>query len=215
MTRIRSLLAPFFNLIYGRFRRLVASLTTLAVIGFVYALVADFLQLQESVCSFRLIQPGASDLCGSWGIGNMPTRAERLAWETLPPGSCKALRAHTREFPNGAFQAEVAELLALKQVNPAESWNRAIRRLSMFIGQETVEVEQLSLARNNALKRGNLQAQRLCSGFAATSTFRLISSKADPQSWFCAEHSSGHKCGFEGQAVCNVEVRTITTIELC
>jgi hypothetical protein len=98
--------------------RLRRSLRRATLIGLAATLIGFGFNLwsaQDRACSISLAQPVASDLCGSLGIGHKPKRAERLAWENLPPGDCGALERFARQYGNGAKGSLATQLLMLRR----------------------------------------------------------------------------------------------------
>ena len=204
----------------GPFRRFVVraigGLGFLSLTSTVLAFVLNVLSVQNTVCSFGPLQPELSDICGALEFGGKPTRDERLAWEGLPRGSCEALAAHIRSYPQGAYHDEAADLIEAAVVTQKERWVPETKRLSMFIGPDGPASVDQSSARAAAVSRASQKARRLCSGFAATAeTYRILSSRTSAETWQCKEYSSGFVCGFEGEAVCQVQVRTLSETRRC
>ena len=170
---------------------------------------------QDQVCGVSLLQPQVSDLCGALGLGNRPTKTERIAWEGRAPGSCAALRSHIERFPQGAYRDDAADMLAARRVTQTEIWTPGTRRLSLYVGQDSTYSINEAAAQSAALARAQASAERLCKGFVATTSFRLTSAKAVPQVWNCEPASGGVVCGFEGEAVCTLEERGIQETETC
>jgi hypothetical protein len=167
------------------------------------------------VCGVPFLQPQISDVCGALGLGHRPTKIERIAWEGREPGSCAALRSHIERFPQGAYRHDAADMLTARRVTQVEIWTPGTRRLSLFMGQDGAPSGDEAAARSAALARATASAERLCKGFAATTSFRLTSATPTPQSWNCARVSGGVVCGFEGEAVCALEEQRIQELETC
>lgn len=166
------------------------------------------------VCATPLLQPQISDTCGALGLGHRPTAAERIAWEGRTLGSCPGLRAHVERFPEGAYRDIAADMVALRKVSQTEAWIPARRNFDLFVGQEDVSSTSAG-AQAAALARGRAAAERLCRGFAATTSFRLISATAAPESWQCTRVNGGVTCAFAGDALCDVEERRMQENETC
>ena len=167
------------------------------------------------MCGVPLFQPAISDLCGAMGFGNRPTKTERVAWEGREPGSCAALRAHVEHFPEGAYRRNAADLLAARRVTAREIWTPSERQLALFVGNDDAAYSNEPAAQAAALARGQGSAERLCKGFAATTSFRFISARPAPQTWNCQSVAKGVTCSFEGEAVCAVEERRAQEVESC
>jgi hypothetical protein len=188
---------------------LASGLTTAAVFGF------NLFAAQSQLCAIPVIQPLVSDACGAWGFGGRPTKAERLAWESREPGSCQALRDHVEAYPEGAFREAAASLIAARQVMQTEVWEPSERRLVLYVGPSTDRQAGEAEARAVALERAGREADRLCRGFAATTSFRLTSASPEAQVWDCTASASGVACGFDGEAVCQLEERRVVETETC
>ena len=94
------------------------------------ALAFNVFSAQDQVCGVPLIAASDLGLCGALGLGNRPTKAERVAWEGREPGSCAALRTHIERFPQGAYRDKAADMLAARRVTQKEIWTPSTRRLS-------------------------------------------------------------------------------------
>lgn len=180
-----------------------------------FALSANVASVQNHACSVAWVQPGVSDVCGALGLGGKPKRAERLAWEALEPGSCDALRTHVETFPDGAFRDDAADRIAARRVTRTEVWTPDEKRLRLMVMQDGDSAPDLAAAQQAAILRANEEAETLCRGFSVTSTFRLTASHPEIQTWDCADYPSGQVCGGRGEAVCDVDVRSIVETETC
>lgn len=203
----------------GPMKRLMRRLTVSSLasaVGFgSLALAFNLFSAQDQVCGVPFLQPHISDLCGAIGMGHRPTKVERVAWERREPGSCDALRRHIEHFPEGVHRAEAAELLAARRVTKTEIWTPGTRRLALFVAQSDIPKSNKFAAQTEALARAQATAERLCKAFAATTLFRHTSATPVPVNWDCGHVSGGVVCGFEGDAVCNLEERRIQETETC
>ena len=181
-------------------------------LGGVCAFAFNMFAAQSAVCGAPVpfLQPTLADACGAVGLGDKPTRAERLAWADREPGSCEALRDHVEAYPDGAYRAAAADLLAARSVRREDVWSPSERRLALFIPRGERQDGEAA-AQADALERAAPHADRLCQGFASTTLFRLNSAAAEAQVWDCADGM----CGFDGEAVCSLEVREAVEIEEC
>jgi len=170
---------------------------------------------QDQLCGISLLQPQISDLCAALRLGHRPTKTERIAWESRELGNCAALRTHIERFPEGAYRTVAADMLAARRVTQAETWAPATRRLALFVGQDDVTYPGEPAAQAAALTRARISAERLCKGFTATASYRLTSAKPMVQAWNCHRASGGVLCGFDGEAVCEVEERRVQEMEAC
>jgi len=196
-------------------RRAFASVPPVVLIGGLAAFGANILSIQETACSAAFVQPGLSDTCGAWGLGDKPTREERLAWESRPPGDCNALRAHVEAFPEGAYRDDAADMISARRVTQEEIWEPSSKRLDLYVGQVSDPADTEAAARARASEAAADRAGQLCRNFALTATYRFTSAEADIRNWSCSDTSSGLICAAEGDAVCAVDVRGIIEEETC
>ncbi|MGB7991893.1 MAG: toll/interleukin-1 receptor domain-containing protein [Candidatus Methylophosphatis roskildensis] len=202
----------------GPTRRLLRRLTIGSISGMaIGALAVSFnvFNAQDQLCGMPLFQPGLSDWCGSMGVGKRATREERIAWETRPRNSCEALRTHIQKYPEGAYHQAAADLLDTRTAIQSESWRSANRKLALFVPRSSESSPDEPRAKSQALALAQPAAERLCKGFAATTTFRLKAARAEVQDWHCERDRSGMRCGLEGEAVCEVEERHLIQTESC
>jgi len=202
----------------GPMKRLVRRLTwssLASTVGFGgLALAFNLFSAQDQVCAVPLLQPQLSDLCGSLGIGHRPTKAERVAWDGCD-GSCDALRRHIQQFPDGAYRTQAAERLAARRVTQTEVWTPGTRRLTLFVGQDGAPARTEEAARSASLVLAKPMSERLCKGFEATTAFRLKAATPVAQQWHCETTVGGVVCGFDGEAVCELEERRVEETESC
>lgn len=195
-------------------RRLaVGGATSLALGGL--AIAFNLFNAQDQICAAPLFQPQLSDACGDAGLGRRPSRIERTAWEARAHGSCDALRAHIRQFPEGAFHQAAADLLEARKVTQSETWVPGSRRLALFVARANGGSADESAARAEAMGRAQSAAERLCKGFAATTSFQFKAARPEPHTWHCEPGKSGVSCGFEGEAACQLDERRIQETESC
>ena len=203
----------------GPMKRLVRRLTYGSVASTMafaaLALGFNLFGVQDRMCGVGFLQPHMSDLCGAVGLGHRPAKSERIAWESRQPGSCAALRTHIDRFPNGAYRDAAASMLAARRVTQTEVWTATTRRLALFIPQADAPSSSEVAAQAAALARAQAPAERLCKGFAATTSFRFTSATPAPQVWKSEHVSKGWVCGFDGEAVCGLEELRIQESETC
>lgn len=202
----------------GPMKRLVRRFTLGSVastVGFGgLALAFNLFSAQDQVCTLPVIQPQLSDVCGSLGVGHRPTKAERVAWEQCD-GSCDALRRHIDQFPDGVYRTQAAERLAARRVTQTEVWTPGTRHLALFVGRDGTPARNEEAAHSAALARAQPLTERLCKGFAATTAFRLKGATPAAQQWHCETTARGVVCGFDGEAVCDVDERRVEETESC
>jgi TIR domain len=196
-------------------RRLTWSSLASAALFSSLAFGLNLFRLQDHLCAMPLLQPGISDVCGSLGFGNRPTRPERIAWAAWEPGSCAALKTHIERFPGGVYHDRAASLLAARHVTQTETWTPVTRRLVLVEPQGDVPFATEAAAHAAALAQAQVPADRLCKGFAAATLFRFRSAMSAPQAWHCNPMVKGIVCGFEGEAVCELDERQVQENETC
>ena len=202
----------------GPMKRLMRRLTLSSLagaIGLGLAFGFNLFSAQDQVCGLSFLQPQISDACGTLGLGGRPTKAERVAWQGRERGSCAALRNHIERFPEGAYHGEAADLLTARRVIQTNVWTPRTSRLILLVDEGDAHFRNASAAQVDALARAQAPAERLCKGFAATTFFRLTTSKPDPLNWKCAPTTGGVACGFEGEAVCELEESSPQETENC
>jgi hypothetical protein len=167
------------------------------------------------LCSIPGAQPGLSDACGSVGIGARPKRAERLAWEARPPGSCAALRNHIARFPVGAYRSEAADLLTARKTSVLENWQPATRTLALFVPAPPAAARDEASARSRTLENAAVESERLCRDFGAGTLYRFVAATPVAERWSCTRQGAGMICGFEGHAQCELSERQQREQERC
>lgn len=186
-------------------------------IGLAFALLLIFntFGMASSICGLPGAQPGISDLCGALGLGERPTRRERLAWEARAPADCAALRDFIERFPDGAYRSKAADLLTARKVVTMETWTPVTRSLALFESAGEMPAKDEAGAKSAALARAQTTSDRLCRDFGAGSLYRFTSSTPRADRWSCRRETSGLICGFEGRAECALEALQRSQREIC
>lgn len=192
-------------------RRLLLGGASSAGVAAVAAIAFNLFGTASLVCRAPGLQPGLSDTCGAVGLGERPTRLERVAWAAMPAGSCPALREHIRRFPEGAYRREAADLITGRRTSRAETWTPVTRPLPLFVAAGGPPAQGEAAAKDRALERARLQAERLCRGFGAGTLFRFVAATPRAEAWSCA----GGVCGFDGHADCALQERREVEVERC
>jgi hypothetical protein len=196
-------------------QRLTYSTLASALVACVGAFGLNTFSVQDKVCSASILQPGMSDLCGAFAVGGRPTKSERLAWQARRPGNCEDLRNHLGRFPDGAHRFQALSLLSDRHETQTEIWTPTVRPLSLSVSGGESGFANKDVAEAEALVRAQHQADDLCAGFGATTLYRFKSAKPEADHWECAAAGSGISCGFEGHAICQLEVRETKEEENC
>jgi hypothetical protein len=157
---------------------------------------------------------GVRELCGEMGIGGAPSRSEEALWSGRRTGDCNALRSFLSKFPQSAYAAEGQTRLAAARFETRETWTAEQRRVPLVVRSALHSFPSKQAAQADALARAPKEAQGACVGFNQAE-FRLLSARAVPVEWRCAQRLEGHVCGFDGEAVCEVSARRVERIETC
>lgn len=173
-------------------------------------LASDVAGMQGAVCRV----PGVRALCRTAGLGGVPSEAEEEAWASREAGDCEALRSYLERFPYGAYAEEAQRRLQAAKTQTRERWAPEERRLPLVVRRGIDSFGNEEAARQDALSRGLEDARMVCAGFDA-GEFRLLATEADPRRWRCSRLDAGTYCGFDGEAVCRVEVRRLDNVEIC
>jgi hypothetical protein len=196
-------------------RRLVYGASSSACLAAVAALAFNAFGVATNICTIPGVQPGLSDTCGAAGLGGRPSKRERLAWAALPAGSCQALRDHVARFPGGAYRREAADLLTARRVTTQDIWTPSTRSLALFQPASVQGSPDEAAAHAKALGEAQTQADNLCRGFAAATSFRFRVATPRPASWSCEKGGGGTVCGFQGMVACQLNEKASVERETC
>ena len=196
-------------------RTLLRAGALMSVFGLGFAFFMNVISVQNQVCSVKWGQPGVSDVCGALGLGDKPKKKERLAWALIPPGDCDALREHVKDFKDGAYRDDAADMISARRITQQEVWTPDEKMLALMVLQDGPGAPGPESARMETLSRASAEADSLCKGFAVTTAYKFVSARPDIREWDCVQHPSGHLCGGLGEAICNVEIRSILETETC
>ena len=196
-------------------RRLAYGVWSSASLAAVAAVAFNVFGLAANMCAVPAMQPGLSDTCGALRLGDRPTRQERLAWAALSAGSCQALRDHVARFPEGAYRSEAADLLTARRVTTEDVWSSSTRSLALFQPASIKTSPTEAAARARALADAQTQANNLCRGFAAATSFRFRTATPQPAAWSCEKAGGGVVCGFQGMVACQLDEKATSERETC
>ena len=93
-------------------------------------------------------------------------------------------------------------------VKEIEVWTPGVRQLMLREMPSEKALPNLDVAQAEAIARAKHHADSLCKGFGATTIYRFKSARPEAQEWDCAKVGKGFSCGFEGQAICELEERS-------
>lgn len=195
------------------FRRLFYGGVASALAAGVSAFGFNALNMQDQTCAVSIAQPWLGDACGALGLGHAPTRQERLAWADRPVGSCEALRTHVERFPEGAYRAQAADLLAAARSERAAEYSTAARNVRGYVRQSEVSFPAEPAAQADARRRAEDDARTtLCA--PQTEFERLSGVAVTPGAFDCRRSPSGGVvCALDYTAACGIEERKL--VERC
>ena len=116
-------------------RRLAAGSGLSALVAILWTVAGNLFGVQQSVCQIPVGQPALSDACGAIGMGDRPTRSERLAWAALPPHSCPALRDFVARYPSGAYARTATNMLVAARDGRAAGFTASPRSARGYVRQ--------------------------------------------------------------------------------
>ena len=196
----------------GRRVRLAAmSGAAFAAVAAAVGFLGDIAGLQAPICRAPLIR----GVCAQQGWGGVASAAEQAAWDARAPGDCESLRAFLAEHPNGAYAEEAARRLQAASASVDEQWAAETRRLPLTVRSGLAPLSSEAAARRDALSRSAEDVDMVCGPFAQLDGYRLTSARAEPRRWRCTALGDGALCGFDGEAVCDIEVRTRSQVQTC
>lgn len=193
------------------YRRLTAGATATAVIAAVFGFGMNALGVQDQFCaipSWHVI----SDTCGAIGLGNRPTRADRLAWENRARGSCEALRAFANN-ERSHYQSTAASMLEARTEQRAADYTSTSREWRSYVRTAELPFASRSAALADAQERAARDAAE--QGCAPRHEFeRLDGVEVAPAGEDCRpDPRGGFSCGLNYVAQCRMSERAL--VERC
>jgi hypothetical protein len=191
-------------------RRTLAVGGALGAIAGLVGTVGNIERMPVQLC--RL--PGIHSLCGWAEIGNVAGEREEALWQnaSLVPDATR-LREYLRQYPDGVYVEKARARLAACAPRQVEEWNAELRRLPLFVAPAVAPGkthDETTLAAN---RRALEEARAVCAGF--TGEFRVRGARIDPAGAQCVAGRDSLVCGFDGVAVCELEVRRLHAVEQC
>lgn len=193
-----------------RFLRWLAGAFSVAVLLPMLSFFSDIHEILAPVCQV----PGVRAACAHWGLGGVPTPAEEAAWTARKPGDCSALREHLARFPNGGYVEEAKGKLLAVRTEVTERWEAQEHPLPLHVYAADKPLPSQEAAQADALARSGTAADLVCAPYKLGG-YRLRAATAKVVEWRCSPSRSGFLCGFDGQAICQVEARTREQREVC
>jgi hypothetical protein len=194
-------------------RRARTSSLAAAALAALWGFASNFYSVQNHICTIPVTQPTLSDMCGAIGLGQRPSRAERLAWAARRPGNCADLRAHINRFPSGAYHSEGADLLAAATSARAATYSAAPRAVRGYVRQSAQGFGSTAAAQADALVRAQADATSLCAPLDDNE--RLDGVQVAPGGAFDCRpgFGGGTVCALDYSATCRIESRPL--VEHC
>lgn len=193
-------------------RRARAGSLAAAGLAAAWSLASNVYSVQNRFCTIPAVQPALSDACGAMGLGQRPSRAERLAWANRTKGSCTDLRAFINRFPAGAYHGEAADLLAAATSVRAAAYTADPRTVRGYVRQSDHGFSSAGAAQADAKTRAQADASSLCAPLDAYE--KLDGVTVTPLSFDCrAGFGGGQVCALDYSATCNIETRPL--VEHC
>lgn len=197
-------------------QRMCAGLTIGVIVAFVFGFALNLLELQNNLCSINFRQPDVSDFCGKYGLGDKPTREERVAWEARDPRSCEALRTHIDTYGDtGELFDRAAAMLEARRTVTNETWSAMSQRTPFSQSISVKGAATRDAAQSEALRDAAANAEAGCQAFAESDFYRFVDFEVSPTEWDCFTSSGQHYCGFDGTRICELEQLSRTNTEIC
>jgi len=169
----------------------------------------NLFHVQNGVCTLPVGQPGLSDACGALGLGDAPTRDERIAWQTRPAGNCEALRTHIARFPHGAYRTLAADLLQGATSSRSDHFSALPRTAQGYVRQSEHAFASTAQAQADARSRALNDAQ--VAACAPRDDFeREVGANLTSVRFDCRAVAGGQVCAADYAATCRIEERAIT-----
>lgn len=156
-------------------------------------------------------------LAAWFGLRSDP--AETAAWQSLTqaaPGSLHRsdFQLYLRRFPQGAHAAQARQAMAACRDQPVSEWRRQDDTLPLPVASQQGSSERQARAALQAALPA--AAADICSPYRKNpEQHRLLGVRFDPEGIHCQATAGRWHCGFDGQAVCQLEVRRTTMQEIC
>ncbi len=205
--------------IVARWRQFTLGSVSATLVTFMVAFLSNYDNVATSTCTLAAMQPELADTCGALGLGNQPTSAERLFWQSRRPGVCEDVRRYVdlagqHQF-RGAYFAEANALLAAKRVTPHDRFVPGTRLLSLYVMASDTAAANETDSHAKTLALAQDQSERACRAFAQTTLFKFTSASVNPQRWQCHTAGKGTACSLEGQSICHLLERQAVETESC
>ena len=180
----------------------------LAWIGLVGTLVG----FQKSMCGLSGLRP----VCSVSHLGGVAAPEEQRLWDQVSKAqTCDGYRQYIGRYGGGEFVAVANARLAAARRTERISWEAEDKSLPIDVVAPLRGSASETAAQAVAIASGRQDAENLlCKPYSA-GEFRLTGVDVRPISWDCSPRHGGVACGFDGQAICHVQTRTIDVSEDC
>ena len=160
------------------------------------------------------------EACRAIGVGGVPVRADEEAWAAAQQavkdsGRGDGYRAYLRDHPVGAFAAAAQAGLAACRNLADERWQRSDDALPLVVPPALSPAGSEAVARERSAADVQRQADALCAVYEKSPTHKLLGATPDARGWRCRPENRGWTCAFDGQVVCQLEVRSTVGREAC
>lgn len=208
-------MSNFFHALTAPLRWIVnAPVRSAGISGVVLAwigLLSNIGGCQQYVCKYSWLRPG----CSQTGLGGVAGPEEQKLWDQVSSAqTCDGYRRYIHNYGKGEYVVVAnARLTAARRIE-RQRWKAEDRVLPLSVIPSLEGAESDAEARSAALAAGRDDATRLLCTPYISGEFRLTGVDVAADRWTCREHD-GISCGFDGHAVCHVQVRTIDVDEDC
>jgi hypothetical protein len=192
------------------YRRLRAGAGVTAIVAAIAGFGMNALGVQNQVCTVPVGQPFVSDTCGMVGLGNRPSRRERIDRE-LAVGNCEAWRAIAAN-PNHHFNQDAAAVLAAAVPIRADDYTPHPREARNYLRTAERPHPTEAAARADAVARAEADAREVTCApreFERLDGVQLTSSTPDCR----ADPRGGYVCAMDYVAQCQISERAL--VERC
>ena len=202
--------APLSMALRDRFVRRVAAGTGLsAFVAILWTIAGNLFGVQETLCQVPVAQPAISDMCGSIGMGDRPTRSERLAWAVRTPHSCSALRDFVARYPSGAYARTASNMLVAARSGRAAGFSPSPRSARGYVRQSERPFPSADAAQADARTRAAADARDIVC--APQADERLTGADVTANRFDCRASSAGGQiCADDYAVTCRIESRALT-----
>jgi hypothetical protein len=188
-------------------RRLAAGSGASLALALLSAFGANALGVQSRVCAASVI----TDACGALGLGNRPTRSERMAWAQRPAGSCPALREHVRNYPGGTYRDRAVALLQAARPETSTVAAPFTREVELYERDSEQPFPTRQAAADDARRRWTSEAQGSPLYCGARDPLEHLRSVSEPRGEpACRQDTSGRwTCSLGARGTCTLERREV------